>query len=324
MVPHESKKTKRAIFADLALTKYQVVFEYLKNEGIHTDSANEPGLLLEKVAAKSYEVCVLNLLLGGMGPFDLISSIRQSSKNKNIRIIVVSRQVQRINIQNTIKAGANDFVAEPFENEGLRQRILYHLRPITIIEPEGYEDRRLTGPGGWPYLNLLLECSESLSHAEKGQDHSAFVNILRKVADLLQSNRTSLVLVEKETRTGIVIASSDDAALYDFPLSLIKYPEILHVLHTGNFVLVEDVNRHILTANIQNNVKTIQIASLLVFPIRYHNEIIGVLTIKRPHQRELPGLDEMRIIQAVANTTAAYSNIRAILRKAYREFSRVG
>ncbi len=321
MANDKNKKNQKVIFADLALSKYQSVMESLKSEGIFTDEALDSSSLMSKLADKTYEVCVLNLLLGGMGPFELISGVRAASKNKNIRVIVVSRQVQKINIHNTIKAGANDFVADPFDNESLKHRILYHLRPVTMIEPQGYEERPVSGKTGWDYLNILLECSEILSRAPKGNEHSAFVQILGKVAGLLQSNRTSLVLVEKETNTGVVLASSDDATFYDFPLSLTKYPEILHVLNTGNFVLVDDVTTSVMTRNIQFQVRSIQIASMLVFPIRYHDEVIGVMTIKRPHQRDLPGLDEMRIIQAIANIMAAHSNVRAILRKVYREFS---
>lgn len=318
---NDTKKNRRVIFADLGLSKYQSVMESLHSEGVQTDEAVESSSLFQQLNEKNYEVCILNLLIGGMGPFELISGVRAASKNKNIRIIVVSRQVQKINIHNTIKAGANDFVADPFDNESLKHRILYHLKPVTMIEPEGYEERPVSGKTGWDYLNILLECSEILSRAPKGNEHSAFMQILGKVAGLLESNRTSLVLVEKETNTGVVLASSDDATFYDFPISLTKYPEIMHVLNSGNFVLVEDVTRNVLTKNIQRQVRSIQIASLLVFPIRYHNEVIGVLTIKRPHQRSLPGLDEMRIIQAIANTMAAHSNVRAILRKVYREFS---
>ncbi len=310
------------IFADLALTRFQAIMESLNNGGILAEGVVAPHLLLEKVKEKNYEVCVVSLLLGTSGSFDLISQLRSVSKNKNLRIIVFSRQIQRSNIENSIKAGANDFIAEPFEVEGLFQRILYHLGSVTMIDSEGYEDKEVSSNTSTAYLNLLLECSEILSHSPKGHGHAAFMQILMKVATLLDSNRASLMLIEKESNTGIVLASSDDPAFRDFPISLIKYPEILHVLHTGNFVLVEDVSKNILTANIQKQVKSIQIGSLMVFPVRYHNEVIGVLTIKRRQQKKPPGLDEIRIIQAIANTTAAHSNIRAILRRAYREFGK--
>ena len=147
------------------------------------------------------------------------------------------------------------------------------------------------------------------------------MNILEKVAVLLTSNRTSLIIVDSESNTGVVLASSDDPNFFDFPISLHEYPEILHVLHTGNFVLIDDVSQNSLTQKINEKVKTILIGSIMVFPVRYQGEVVGVLTIRRAQARELPSMQVMRILQAIANTMASHSNVKALLRKIYKEYS---
>ena len=262
---------RKVLFADFSVLKFNAVLQWLKKDSIYGEAVSDPPKMLERLAAETFDVIVVNLLLGGTGPFEMISNIRKLSKNTEIKVIVVSRQVHRLNIQNTIKAGANDFIAEPFENESLYQRVLYHLTPKKVIENVSFDGKSvepavtLTGAAG-PFFNLFLECSEVLSRAERNQEHSTFLKILRSVAELLGSNRTSLIIVEEETNTGIVLASSDDPNFYDFPIALHKYPEILHVLHTGNFVLVEDVSRNALTHKINEKVRSIQIGSIMVFP----------------------------------------------------------
>jgi DNA-binding response OmpR family regulator len=318
--PTMTQSVKRVIFADFAVVKFNSLIQLLRKNGVEGEGLTESGKFMEKINQESFEVCVVNLLLGGIGPFELIQNIRTASKNPDIKIIVISRQVHKMNIQNTIRAGANDFVAEPFENEHLYQRVLYHLAPKQELDPAGYETS-VAGAEAWPYLKLLLESTELLGRTERHQSSAAFYTLLKRVADMLSSNRTSLIIVESETNTGLVLAASDDPDFHDFPIALHKYPEILHVLQTGHFVMVEDVSQNLLTKNINEQVKSISIGSLLVFPVRFQGDVIGVMNVRRPKATELPSMDVIRILQAVANTLAAHSNVRAMLRKIYKDFT---
>jgi len=316
----EPKKFRKALFADFSVAKFQPLMDLLKADGILCETVSDPPKFMAKLNQEQFDVCILNLLMGGLGPFDLIRNIRQHSANPDIKIIVVSRQVQKLNIQNAIQAGANDFVAEPFENENVYHRILYHLAPKQVVEPKGYE-ASTPDNASWAYLELLLESTEILSRTSRTQEHETFMKILEKIAALLTSNRTSLIVVDVESNTGVVLASSDDPSFFDFPISLHKYPEILHVLHTGNFVLIDDVSQNSLTQKINEKVKTILIGSLMVFPVRYQGEVVGVLTVRRAQAHELPSMQVMRILQAIANTMASHSNVKALLRKIYKGYS---
>jgi len=311
---------RKALFADFSVAKFQPLIDLLKVDGITCETVTDPPKFMARLNQESYDVCIMNLLLGGLGPFDLIKNIRQYSKNPDIKIIVCSRQVQKANIQNAIQAGANDFVAEPFENENVYHRVLYHLAPKQVVEPKGYESS-VPDNASWNYLELMLEATEHLSRTGRTQEHATFMVILERVAKLLGSNRTSLIVVDAESNTGVVLASSDDPTFFDFPISLHKYPEILHVLHTGNFVLIDDVSQNSLTQKINEKVKTILIGSLMVFPVRYQGEVVGVLTVRRPQAHDMPSMQVMRILQAIANTMASHSNVKALLRKIYKGYS---
>jgi transcriptional regulator with GAF, ATPase, and Fis domain len=246
--------------------------------------------------------------------------VRKNSKNPEIKIIVVSRQVHKLNIQNTIRAGANDFLADPFDNENLYHRILYHLTPKHELEPSGWESS-VADSKNWEYIKLMLESTESLSRTERDHEHETFLKTLQEIARLTGSNRTSLIIVDAEAESGLVLATSDDPAFQNFPLALAKYPEIIHVVHSGHFVLVDDVAQSSLTHQINANVKSIKIGSIMVFPIRYQNEVMGVLVVRRRTANDLPSMDIIRILQSVATTMAAHANLRVRLRKIYKDFS---
>lgn len=321
MSKHENaeKITKKVVIGDLSISKFTVLSDWLKRDNVVVELATESGDLLEKISSQHFDVCVVNWLLGGIGPFELIRKIRAESLNPQVKVMVISRQVHRVNIQNAIIAGANDFVAEPFENEVLLKRILYHFGPQKSLDSDSYEFKPLLELKELELVNLCLEISERLSRAERSKEHSVFFEALSKVAELTGSNRSSLIITDVTNEMGIVLASSDDPSFHDFPISLKQYPEIQHVVYSGRFVLIPDVSTNTLTQNISKRVKSISIGSLMVFPIRFQNEVIGVLMIRRPKASEVPSHDRLRILQAIANNMAAQSNIQVLLRKIYQE-----
>ena len=175
------QQVQKILVGDLAAAKFSVLTSWLKKEGIAVDFFNQFEMLLEKVKEESYELCLINWLLGGTGPFEIIRKIRENSKNTQIKIVVVTRQVQKINIQNAIKAGAQDFVAEPFENELLLKRLLYHLAPQDTIDADAYEFNPIQAPVDVEPVNLLVEVCEHLSHAERGTESVVLHEVLSKV-----------------------------------------------------------------------------------------------------------------------------------------------
>jgi len=318
------KMSKKIIFGEMSASKFSVLSDWLKKDNIIVDFANDSDQLLERISQDSYQLCMVNWLLGGIGPFELIRKIRSSSMNPEIKVMVISRQVQKVNIQNAISAGAHDFVAEPFENEVVLKRILYHLSPQSMMEASVYEEHKLVNSDELGLVNICLEICEKLSRAERGMEPQALYEATSKVSQVMGSNRTSLVLADVGQATGVVLASSDDPSFHNFPISLDQYPEIQHVVFSGKFVLIPDVTTNTLTHDLNKKVKTIPIGSLMVFPVRYQNEVIGVLTIRRPRASELPSYEKLRLLQAITNLMAAQSNIQLLIRKIYRDHLRTG
>ncbi len=311
----------KVLFADLATVKYKSVMAELHKSGVNCETVTDVPGLLSKISEEEFNICVINLLLGGIGPFELIENVRKTSRNVNLKIVVVTRQVHKLNIQNTMRAGADDFIAEPFETLNLHNRILYHLRPVQVIKADRIE-QTVPGIENSKYVKLLLEATELLGRTDREHIHDSILKILQDVATLLESNRTSLIIVDELANNGVVLATSDDPKFSNFPISLEKYPEVVHVMHTGSLIFIEDVSQNTLTDAISKTVKTISIGSIMVFPVRYHGEIVGVLIIRRPVATELPSQDVMRVLQAAANVMAAHANVAVLLRKIYKEFKK--
>ena len=212
--------TYSVVFADPAPTRFQPVIDKLVESDISAENILNLKDLYQRVAETPFNVCLVNLLIGDCGPFELIGQLKQKSKNPNINIIVVSRQKQRVNVYNAIHAGASDFVGEPFSTEAILSKIAYHLRPKKIIAIDGIESN-WNVHGTEPFIELLLESSEVLSKTPSSKSGDVMFDIMQKLARLLNSNRTSLIAAEA-LEQGFVIASSDEFNYRDQPLELEK------------------------------------------------------------------------------------------------------
>lgn len=310
---------RKVIFADLATVKYQAVVKALETQRVTCEMVTHVPELLARLGSERVDICVVNLLLGGIGPFELIENLRKNSANQDIKIIVVTRQVHKLNIQNSIRAGANDFIAEPFEPMNLTSRILYHLGPVKVIEASGYQSSPPTAKD-FEFMKVMLEAEETMARTPRDRMHEGLLAVLQRVATAVDSNRTSLIVVDESLQSGVVLATSDDPKFYNFPISLQKYPEVSHVVHTESLIFVEDISQNPLTKSIQLNVKTIFIGSLVCFPVLYQGEVVGVLHVRRNKTKDLPSKESLRILQAVANLMAAHANVAFLLRRIYKDY----
>lgn len=320
MADHKDK-IKNVVIADQDESSYSEFIESLRKEGVNVEFMNTPEGLVKKLSENKVDVCIVNLVIAGIGPFQLLAQMKKGSVEKELKIVVVSRQSDTANIQNTIRAGADDFVALPFDTLNLFHRVVYHLTPKTVIGDVGSVDPTQLSA---EHVKVLLRTIDIMAKTERANIHDAFMKVLQDVATLTKSNRTSIIVVDKKTAGGVVLASSDDPKFFDFPISLSQYPEVMHVVNSGSIILVEDVSRNWLTYKIRDNVKTIEIGSLMVFPVKQHGETLGVVTVRRPQVTEKPANEVLTVLQAIANVLAAHSNMRSLLRKIYSDFAQNG
>jgi len=247
------------------------------------------------------DLCVFDVLLAEATAFQMVAEVRKTAKNSDMKILVASDHLNRFAQRNFARMGANDFIHEPFDSETLHQRLLYHLTPH---EEYGVLKHHIviSGSNVGEHAKLLLEAIKLRSTMDFEELKKRSIELIGRVAQFFDSNRTSFIAVNPEQTEGIVVISSDHPGFCEFRLDMRKYPEILHVLNTGTIISVPDVSRNALTKDIHKHVKTIKIGSMVLFPVFCHGEICGVLTVRREHTKPLPPTEVLEVIQSFANT----------------------
>jgi len=100
----------------------------LNAEGMTCDEAESGREALRMVAAKKYDLLVLDIQLGDMSGTDLCGMLRQKPPCPNLKIIMASGQANADVMAHLLLNGADDFIAKPFGVAQLQSRVKSVLR----------------------------------------------------------------------------------------------------------------------------------------------------------------------------------------------------
>lgn len=163
-------------------------------------------------------------------------------------------------------------------------------------------------------LASLVELTRAL--ANRDDIFEILFSVVSRLADVLGVDRGSIVLRgddgDQNSQIGIVVATSDDAAMRNHRLPLKKYPEIRQVLETGHPLVIEDVSSSPLLTEVLPAGESFSFSSMALIPIVVDEGPIAALVLKGAAAADW-GEYELSHAQAVANATAiALGNARTL------------
>lgn len=106
--------------------------EVLTEDGIAVESAATAEECREKISGGSYDLIVLDVMLGGTDGFELCREIRGLVK---CPVIFLSAKNTPDDVVRGLTLGADDFISKPFDIEELVARINAHLRRESRAQP---------------------------------------------------------------------------------------------------------------------------------------------------------------------------------------------
>lgn len=151
-------------------------------------------------------------------------------------------------------------------------------------------------------LEALLELSESLTRTTAIE--STLFRIAELMADVLDADRCSIILLDADHRAGFIIATSDDPTIKNLSIDLEVYPEIRETIRRGSPVIVDDVHRAALFDSVRDKIRDQPLGSAILFPVAIDRRVQGVMHLRTEAtlQRQLTAR-EIRFGRIVANAT---------------------
>ncbi|NCN41062.1 response regulator [bacterium] len=277
----------RISIVDANKNRFSRLTELLESQNLRVTfhvGSNTDANFISELREATPDIVVINLFLDGKSTLNRIKAIKADMPAAKIIVLTAHNSIN--NIRESVKAGADDFILDPFEPQLMLDRLRYQLQEREMFNPEALNEasppsESMDAPNlaaSQKNVDLIYESLRSLS--EITDHHEALTTVLEAVATNADSKRVNLIEGDLETNRGLVAASSDDNTLMDLEIDLERYPEVREVLLNGNIIYIKDITQNPLTKDIQDQVKSIKITSLLVFPIRHRSNTLGSLNIR--------------------------------------------
>jgi DNA-binding response OmpR family regulator len=122
-----SSSTTRILLVDDDVELAELVGEYLAREGFVLDAEADGTRAVDRVTSGDYQLVVLDVMLPGVSGFDLLRSIRATSRLPVLMLTARGDDVDRIV---GLELGADDYLSKPFNPRELVARIRAVLRRI--------------------------------------------------------------------------------------------------------------------------------------------------------------------------------------------------
>ncbi|HLL83078.1 MAG TPA: PAS domain S-box protein, partial [Longimicrobium sp.] len=236
---------------------------------------------------------------GGLEALELLRPRGDDTDVAVIALVDWSRSDDALAAQ---ERGASDLVSI----EALDQELPFRLRAAHARYLARREQRRREKDLKL-LLNLTADYAESLDVKEILHD------VTRRLAETLNIDRASIMVVDEAREAGFVIAASDDAGLRDLRVELSRYPEIREVVRTGKPVSIVNAPTHPLLESVQSAVAARGIHALAAVPLVIRGKVLGVLLVRAASHRDGFSAREMDVLATVAHATAvALRNARLL------------
>jgi PAS domain S-box-containing protein len=255
---------------------------------------------LERKPAPS--AILLDLMMPQPDGHAVLKYVRSRANLRDVPVVVLTALDSDHEIERAFAAGADDYVRKPFRPGELLARLRVQLRVRNYVERLSRHDRD---------QRTVLELTQALASSLDIRD--ILFTVVKRIAELAQVDRCSIVLFAESGKIGYVLASSDDDGLRDLPIALDAYPEIGELVATGRPILIEDTEKSQLLELVRRNEPARAFASSALFPIVHDpGRPLGVLFLRSKTKTSF-GHADLSLVSTLANATAiALRNARIL------------
>lgn len=256
---------------------------------------------LAEIEKNPPSIVVLDLVMPPPDGYQVLRILRSRPETKDLPVVVLTGLDSDNEIARAFESGADDFVRKPFKPVELVARIRGQLRLRAVMEELERKEKDAL---------VVNELTQAL--ASNLDFRGILFTVVQRIAEVAKVDRVSIVLVRDQADIGYVVAASDDATLRDLPIELAKYPEISHVLSTGEKLVVPDATKHPLLEIVRHESRARAYSSLAILPILYEDRPMGVLFLRAKETHFFMD-HELELCKTVTNAMAiALRNARVL------------
>jgi response regulator RpfG family c-di-GMP phosphodiesterase/serine/threonine protein kinase len=167
----------RVLLVDDELSVRMLMRTIVEPLGCQCDEARDARTALQLIQTQTYDLLLLDLGLPDMEGYEVVRQVRQRDDNPNLKIIVVSGQVEPLELSNAINRGADDYLTKPFDARQLSGK----TRQALLLKTT--EDRAARTADQLARLHTQLEQSVHARATDIREAHNALLFAMAKMAE---------------------------------------------------------------------------------------------------------------------------------------------
>ena len=177
----------KVLVVDDELSTRVTIESILASENYELHFAENGVEALSVVAGIAPDIILLDVMMPGLSGFDVCKKIRSMPGLTEVPIVLVTALDDRESRMAGMKAGADDFVTKPFDNQELR------LRVQNMTRLNRYMQKAL-------YNSIELKFYESFVDDQKGYNdqNTTQVNAISNIRDYIEAEEALMVLFDSE------------------------------------------------------------------------------------------------------------------------------
>jgi DNA-binding response OmpR family regulator len=105
---------------------------HLERAGYQVVQARSGLEALEAARVLRPALAVLDVMMPGLGGFDVTREIRADARTRSMPVILLTARAQATDVAQGLAAGADEYVKKPFDANDLKERVERLLRPRLV------------------------------------------------------------------------------------------------------------------------------------------------------------------------------------------------
>ncbi len=224
---------------------------------------------------------------------EICSVLKRDGRLAQLPVLLVCRDGEKEAVYRCLEIGADDYLTHPFDGRELRVKVRSLLRLRQRLQEQEQEKRDL-----FAILDITNAITSTLDSKK------VLFTIVKKISEVIEVSRCSIVRVDPVGNRGVVVASSEDPEVTELAIDLQKYPEIQKVLNSRKVVAINDTQADAVVAPVREILDQVGVQALLVLPLVMKQNVIGTILLRtarggRPFEKR-----EIRFCQIVTNAAA--------------------
>jgi two-component system cell cycle response regulator len=228
----------KILVADDDQTLLEALTMILRDKGYEvvpvSDGQEIPQLLEEECP----DLLMLDIMMPKVDGLQLLQQVKADERWQDLPVLMISSMAPEEATVKSLGLGASDFIAKPFRVKELTARVEAQLRQGKVLQDARDEAQQRADEAAIraEMVDILHEVTDALAPEE------IYHVLTRRVANVLNVSRCSLVLAKLGDRVGRVVVAAETPMVRNLEIVLARYPEVRKALKTNRPVLVTDIH----------------------------------------------------------------------------------